>query len=267
MNRILSFCVVVLALLVGWSRLGGGRNALPLSAGRVAGTIPAHPAARVPESRSPEAVRETLITGRGRSPPPPDSRGDPLARLAIRQRLHREAAGTYFDSLLAQTDSLIRRWADRDGRPLIVAVQASTLPGLVPRHREILREALGRWERLRLGVQFTVVGDTAGSDIVVEWMDRFGDERSGQADVTSTSDGRILHAHVTLALRTLDGALLPFSSFEAVATHEVGHALGLSHSGNAEDVMFPTTRTADLSPRDRSTAALLYRLPLGSAKQ
>ena len=36
---------------------------------------------------------------------------------------------------------------------------------------------------------------------------------------------------------------------------------------NGEDVMFPVTRTARLSQRDRSTLALLYELPLGSVRE
>src|SRR4026209_2193896 len=40
---------------------------------------------------------------------------DRLARLAARQYLGREGGNTYLDSLIASTDSLVRRWPDRAG--------------------------------------------------------------------------------------------------------------------------------------------------------
>jgi predicted Zn-dependent protease len=45
--------------------------------------------------------------------------------------------------------------------------------------------------------------------------------------------------------------------------HETGHALGLPHSPDSNDVMFPATRTGTLSERDRRTAQVLYQLPPG----
>jgi len=46
-----------------------------------------------------------------------------------------------------------------------------------------------------------------------------------------------------------------------------GHLLGLGHSDQPEDVMYPTTTVHDLTNRDRRTAGLLYALPPGSVKQ
>src|SRR5919106_1491997 len=47
---------------------------------------------------------------------------DRLARLAARQQLSREAGSTYLDSLIISTDSVVRRWPDRNGQPLRVAI-------------------------------------------------------------------------------------------------------------------------------------------------
>ncbi len=54
--------------------------------------------------------------------------------------------------------------------------------------------------------------------------------------------------------RTADGVLL-------TAAHEMGHALGLSHSDSERDVMYRTNTARSLTPRDFRMLAGLYRLP------
>ncbi|HEX6433124.1 MAG TPA: matrixin family metalloprotease [Gemmatimonadales bacterium] len=191
---------------------------------------------------------------------------DRLARLAARQQLSQAAGSTYLDSLILSTDSVVRRWPDRNGQPLRVAIIEGGPPTYEPRMAGFLMKALERWEEAGAGVRFATVGDTTSADILVRWIDHFDFDRAGQTDLTWDQAGRVRKAAILLAIRTNTGVVLPDGALLTVAVHEAGHALGLPHSPDTNDVMFPATQTGMLSERDRRTAQILYQLPTGPVR-
>ena len=188
---------------------------------------------------------------------------DRLARLAVRQHLSREAGRTYLDSLIISSDSLVRRWPDRNGAPLKVCLIEGGPTGYQPRMAGFVQDALDRWENTGMGVRFSSISDSTDADIVVRWIDHFDFERSGQTDLTWDQSGRVHKASISLALRTNTGFQLPDAALLSVAVHEAGHALGMPHSADSNDVMYPATRTGILSERDQRTAQVLYQLSPG----
>ncbi len=228
------------------------------------------PAAAVDTSGAVAARRPTPVAGSSLAPPPvPESRTptvDRLARLAVRRQLAGMAGQTYLDSLISTTDSVVRRWPDRNGEPLRVLIIEGGAPGYAPKMAGLVRQALDRWAGAGVGVTFAEVLDTTGADIVVQWIDRFDIDRAGQTDLTWDQLGRVRRATISLALHSTAGAPLSDPALLSVAVHETGHAIGLPHSPDSNDVMFPSTRTSALSERDVRTAQVLYQLPPGSVK-
>ncbi len=192
--------------------------------------------------------------------------GDRLARLATRERLSRESGGTYLDSLIVSTDSVVRRWPDRYGKPIRVHIVEGGAPGYLPKMARFARDAFDRWEQTGVGIKFQVVPDSTNADVMIRWIDHFDFDRAGQTDLTWDQAGRVRRASISLALRTHTGVALPDAALLSVAVHEAGHALGLPHSSDTSDVMFPATRTGTLTERDRRTIEVLYRLPPGPVR-
>ena len=213
------------------------------------------------------------------APPPSASQGsavsaarepsyfDLLARSETRRRIRSSGTTTYLGEMLEQSgDSMLRRWENRTTNPIHVWFAPTFAANFKPQFLDAIRTAFGQWTGVGVPVRFDFAGDSTNAEVTVKWRIQFEIERTGQTDVTWDENGHIQSAVVTLATFDPKGRPMESDDIRVVAVHEVGHVLGLDHSKDSTDIMFPTAKVRDLSDRDVRTVMLLYQLTPGSLR-
>jgi len=192
---------------------------------------------------------------------------DLLARSETRRRIRLTGTSTYLgDMLAASDDSMLRRWDNRVQLPVRVWFAATNAANFKPVFLDQIRAAFGQWVNAGVPVRFDFTTDSTQAEVTVKWRIQFEIERTGQTDVTWDDQGHIQSAVVTLATFDPKGRPMEPEDIRIVAMHEVGHVLGLDHSRDSTDIMFPTAKVRELSDRDVRSARLLYDLLPGSVR-
>ena len=188
-------------------------------------------------------------------------------KAEVRRRLAEHGGDTYINEMLAQRDSALARWPDREGRPLMIWIQP-TAPhdDWTDEYVNSVRSAVESWDSLDLPVRFAFATDSADADVHVTFIDQFDEALSGRTKWERDDSWWITDADIVLAVHHRSGPALDVEAMRALALHEIGHLLGLDHTEDATSIMAPRVRVRSLSDADRATVRLLYTLPPGGVR-
>jgi len=176
------------------------------------------------------------------------------------------ATGTYIERLLADRDSTLERWPDRVDEPLRIWIDStSTIGGAQAGFPAAVRFAFDQWTSTGIPIRLVYVSSPRDAHIRVRWTE-YLTRKTGSTTWRTDRAGYLTSGDILLATHVSDGHPLDARGMRAIALHEVGHALGLSHSLSERDIMASLVRVDGLSESDRGTIKLLYSLPAGHVR-
>ena len=184
----------------------------------------------------------------------------------IRLALEAYAAGTYIGEMFAERDSMNYRWPERVNAPLAVWVQTATLDPEGADWPRLVHESFHPWIETGIPVSFLPTEASARADVRVTWVERYESRTTGRTRWVRDQHGWITAASIELARTQPDGRPLDDAIVGAIARHEVGHLLGLTHTADETNIMSARVRGRELREADRATVRLVYKLPPGSVR-
>ena len=189
--------------------------------------------------------------------------GEAVGLTQLAESILGSGTDVYLVPVESPSGGMLPRWrTGEDGSPRTVTIYFEAPEDPVrfgTGYRWAVNQALSQWTSIPgIALRFQEAAGRGTAQVIVKWVTQMSTEHSGLTGWETDENGWIASAVVTLTLLRRDGQPVDRHLARRIALHEVGHLIGLGHSEDAGDIMFPTSEQSRLSPRDRSTARLLY---------
>jgi hypothetical protein len=137
-----------------------------------------------------------------------------------------------------------RHW-NKNNFPLKVYIIKSESKYYKPVYNTYIKYALEVWEKADKRISFMIVSSTDSANVIIRFVDnlkqKYDENYLGltKTEFSTENSNEISKADVQLSLLKFGTKNIADGEMKATTIHEMGHVLGLGHSENDKDLMYP----------------------------